>query len=305
MEDYQFLDRLGNGKFGKVWKAKKKSDGKIVAVKEIDYSHLDQKQRQLLCNEVSILRKLHNKYIVRYYEHFVNRKEKKIYIIMEFCEGGDLQNFIRETRANRSYINEDQIWMSLTELAVALRDCHYGNTTILHRDIKPGNIFIDALGHVKLGDFGLARNLNSNRDFATTCLGTPYYMSPEINDGMYDEKSDIWALGCVIYEMAQLRTPFIGFGIEDLKNHIINSEPQRISSKYSDSLWNIIRSMLEKDPQQRPTILDILKYRNVSITLKMIQTREKLQDVRQKYNELMKKKKRLQYRENHKNTIEM
>ena len=227
MDNYTFLDRLGHGSFGKVWKAKRNSDGKILAIKEINYSTLGIKERKMFVNEVNILRKLHNPYIVKYYDHYINRSEKKIYLITELCENGDLQSFIRETRSNMSSINEDQIWLTFSELALALKDCHYGPSKILHRDIKPGNVFIDADGHVKLGDFGLAKCLNSTVDFATTCIGTPFYMSPEMNNGKYDEKSDIWALGCVIYEMAALRAPFQGFGMEDLKKHICKGNLKR------------------------------------------------------------------------------
>ena len=285
MQDYQLLERIGHGSFGKVWKARRKVDGKLVAVKEIDYHAMVSKEKQMLVNEVNILRKLQNPHIVRYLDRSINKEMKIIYIVMEFCPGGDLQSLIRETRACRSYIREDQIWMSLTELALALKDCHYGPEKILHRDIKPGNIFIDGEGHVKLGDFGLARSLTT--DLASTCLGTPYYMSPEINAGKkYDEKSDIWALGCVIYEMAALIAPFQAIDKEVLKIHIQTSPLQRFSSRYSDSLWKIVSWMLEKDPTKRPNVLQILEYRNCALTLKTNKVRRDLSLVREKTSEV-------------------
>ena len=306
MEDYKLLkDRLGHGSFGKVWKAKRISDGKVVAIKEINYSTMGIKERKMFVNEVNILRKLHNPYIVRYYDHYINRAEKKIFLIMEFCAQGDLQALIRETRSKMMTIAEDQIWLTFSELALALRDCHYGPSKVLHRDIKPGNVFIDACGHIKLGDFGLARSLNSTVDFATTCIGTPFYMSPEMNNGKYDEKSDIWALGCVVYEMAALRAPFQGFGMEELKKHIIEGELQRFPDQYSDALWNIVSQMLDKDPNKRPTILEILEFRNVSITIRMNKARKELLSVREKTAELRKKMQRLIRKENRKNRIEM
>ncbi|OHT16382.1 AGC family protein kinase [Tritrichomonas foetus] len=305
MEDYTFIDRLGHGSFGKVWKAKRNSDGKTLAIKEINYSSLGIKERKMFVNEVNILRKLHNPYIVRYYDHYINRSEKKIFLIMELCAGGDLQTFIRETRSKLTTIGEDQIWLTFSELALALKDCHYGPSKVLHRDIKPGNVFIDSEGHVKLGDFGLARCLNSTVDFATTCIGTPFYMSPEMNNGKYDEKSDIWALGCVVYEMAALRAPFQGFGIEDLKKHICKGDLQRFPDQYSDALWKIVSRMLDKDPAKRPTVLDILNYRNVALTVKMNKVRKELENVREKTADLMKKKQRLMRRGIRKNRIEM
>ncbi|KAK8882489.1 Serine/threonine-protein kinase Nek2 [Tritrichomonas musculus] len=296
MQDYDLLERIGHGSFGKVWKAKRKVDGKIVAIKEIDYSRMQSKEKQMLVNEVNILRKLQNVHIVRYLNRIVNKEKKIIYIVMEFCPGGDLQSLIRETRACRSYIREDQIWLSLTELSLALKDCHCGKEKILHRDIKPGNIFIDGEGHVKLGDFGLARSLTN--DLASTYLGTPYYMSPEINAGKkYDEKSDIWALGCVIYEMAALMPPFYGNDKDVLKNNIQTSTIQRFSSRYSDSLWRIVCWMLEKDPAKRPTVLEILEYRKVALTLKMNRVHHDLSVIREKTKDLHIRMEKLRERE--------
>lgn len=293
MQDYEFIERIGNGSFGKVWKAKRKSDGKIVAVKQIDYANMQPFQKQMLVNEVNILRKLQNPHIVHYFNRSVNKEKKIISIFMEFCPGGDLQSLIRQTRASRSYIREDQIWLSLTELSLALKDCHCGEEKILHRDIKPGNIFIDAEGHVKLGDFGLARSIT--HDFASTYLGTPMYMSPEIYSGTkYDEKSDIWALGCVIYEMAALLAPFQSNEEDAMKKKIQSGSIQRIPARYSDSLWKIICWMLEKSPAKRPTVLQILQYRNVALTLKMNTVRQDLYNVRAKITDLRAKMDQLQ-----------
>jgi NIMA (never in mitosis gene a)-related kinase len=287
MEDYQKLELLGHGSFGRVWQARHKQTGQIVAIKEIDFSTMQRREKQLLVNEVNVLRKLNNPYIVKYIDRCVKRDEKKIYIVMEFCPGGDLQRLITSTRGHNQNISEDQIWLTLTELATALCDCHHGEERVLHRDIKPANIFIDGDGHVKLGDFGLARSLTSQ--FARTMVGTPFYMSPELVNGRgYDEKSDIWALGCVLYEMASLRPPFNSIlrSEEELKRNITSSVPKRIPSMYSDALWECINSMMEKDPNKRPSAQDILKRHKVALTLQLNQARSELLVVREKAAEL-------------------
>jgi NIMA (never in mitosis gene a)-related kinase len=171
----------------------------------------------------------------------------------------------------------------LTELAVALRDCHSGPERILHRDIKPANIFIGADGHVKLGDFGLAKPLTS--DFANTMVGTPFYMSPELISGkQYDEKSDIWALGCVIYEMAVLRPPFNSIlrSEDELKRNIIHQIPKRLPPLYSEALASCVCSMLAKDPTKRPRANDILNVRNVNLIFELETVRKELTAVRAK-----------------------
>ncbi|KAH0791843.1 AGC family protein kinase [Histomonas meleagridis] len=280
MENYILKNRLGHGSFGSVWEATRKADGKTVAVKEIYYGTMDSSARKMIVNEVNILRKLKNPHIVRYIDRVVDRPNQKIYIIMEFCPGGDLQSLITKTRANSTYIREEQIWLVLTEMALALQECHCGTDKILHRDIKPGNIFIDSGGHIKLGDFGLARHLV---DYARTMVGTPYYMSPELNAGKrYDEKSDIWALGCTIYEMAALRPPFTCMGEGDLKLHIRNDIVPRFSSRYSDSLWKIVSAMLEKNPERRPNVQQILECRNVAMCIKIDNARKELEAIREK-----------------------
>lgn len=196
MENYELDKPLGHGSFGRVWKATRKEDGAVVAIKEIDFGLMGRHEKELLVNEVNVLRKLRNPHVVRYIDRCVKRKERKIYIVMEYCPGGDLSSLITSTRGQKQHISEDQIWLTLAELAGALDECHGGEEKILHRDIKPANIFIDSEGHVKMGDFGLARNLQT--DFARTRVGTPYYMSPELVSGKgYDEKIDIWAQ-CVI-----------------------------------------------------------------------------------------------------------
>ena len=165
---------------------------------------------------------------MQYHHHFIDKKALKIYIVMEFCQGGDLQRIVRKCIKAQEQLSEDFIWKIFAQIVSGLHYCHRrtdlnpinrgedkpteattGPQKIIHRDLKPGNIFLDANNDAKVGDFGLARVLNNDSVFAKTHLGTPYYMSPEqINEQNYNEKSDIWSLGCIIYELAALRPPF-------------------------------------------------------------------------------------------------
>lgn len=285
MDKYEIIDRLGRGSYGSVIKARNISDGKIVAIKEIDYGNLSNtKQKQMLVNEVNILRKLRCKYIVKYISHIVDKEKKFIYLVMDYCERGDIQAVIRDARSKRMYIDENMIWHTITEMALALKTCHYGEKKIIHRDIKPGNIFISGDGYVKLGDFGFARTITD--ELAKTIAGTHYYMSPELTEGNpYDEKSDIWALGCVIYELADLNPPFMGPGPDNLKKNILSGKMRRIPGRYSESLWNMIQWMLSRDPIKRPTVIDILQRNPVNIYVKLL----KMRDERTKYEESAKK----------------
>ena len=131
----------------------------------------------------------------------------------------------------------------LAQVGLALQACHGqrkkagSQGKVLHRDLKPANVFLDENQDVKLGDFGLARVLHHDTSFAKTFVGTPYYMSPEqMSKNLYNEKSDIWSLGCLVYEMCALVPPFTAPNQKVLAEKIKHGQFRRIPSRYSDSL---------------------------------------------------------------------
>lgn len=180
---------------------------------------MSEKEKNMLVSEVNILKELRHPNITRYYDRIIDKESAKLFIVMEYCAGGDLAQLIRRQKkllaANPAdlscYLSEDKVWRVFAQLTMALLECHRrkDGTKILHRDLKPGNVFFDADDQVKLGDFGLSRMMGEESVFAQTHVGTPYYMSPEcISELRYNEKSDIWSAGCILYEMAALRAPF-------------------------------------------------------------------------------------------------
>lgn len=140
---------------------------------------------------------------------------------MEYCEGGDLGKIIKKCNAKKKkeHFQEEIIWKFAYQIFEALKVCH--KDKILHRDLKPVNIFLDGDLNVKLGDFGLSKKLIEGKSFASTNVGSPYYMSPELFLNVpYDEKIDIWSAGCIIYEMAALEQPFKASSIGELGEKI-------------------------------------------------------------------------------------
>ena len=134
----------------------------------------------MIVSEVNILRELHHPNIVKYYDRIIDRDSAKIYIVMEYCEGGDIATLIKASKKDKKFLPEEIVWSVLSQMLQALGSCHNRKEgKILHRDLKPGNIFLDASKNVKLGDFGLSRMMNTDSVFAYTHVGTPYYMSPE------------------------------------------------------------------------------------------------------------------------------
>ncbi|POI20763.1 hypothetical protein CIB84_015490, partial [Bambusicola thoracicus] len=206
-EDYEVLLTIGAGSYGKCRKVRRKADGKILVWKELDYGSMTEAEKQMLVSEVNLLRELRHPNIVRYHDRIIDRSSTTLYIVMEYCDGGDLASLIARCTRERHYLEESFVLRVLTQLTLALKECHRrsdGGVTV-HRDLKPANVFLDGKQNVKLGDFGLARILHHDTSFAKTFVGTPYYMSPEqINHMSYNEKSDIWSLGCLLYELCAL-----------------------------------------------------------------------------------------------------
>ncbi|XP_043659329.1 serine/threonine-protein kinase Nek2 [Drosophila teissieri] len=271
LQDYEVLAVMGNGSFGTCYKVRDKSTGELFAWKGMNYDELDEAKCDALVSEISVLRQLQHPNIVQYYHHLVNREAKSVYIVMECCAGGDLAQIIQRARSQRKRFEEPYIWRVLFQLCRALQVCHnkIPNGTILHRDIKPANIFLDAAGNAKLGDFGLARMLRRDQSFAASFVGTPHYMSPELVKGRkYDRKSDVWAVGCLVYEMCALRPPFRGRAFDQLSEKIAQGEFSRIPAVYSADLQEIIAFMLAVDHEQRPGIEVIIRHplvvRNIS-----------------------------------------
>ncbi|TDH67224.1 hypothetical protein CCR75_000732 [Bremia lactucae] len=263
MDAYEQVRIIGKGSFGVVTQIVRKSDRKMLVWKEVNYGAMSEKEKQLIVSEVNILRELRHPHIVRYLDRVIDKQATRIYIVMEYCEGGDLGQFIKRKKREGSYIEEGFIWHIFTHIFLALKECHRhreGNVIrpILHRDIKPGNIFLDSNNNAKLGDFGLAKELSSESRFAQTNVGTPYYMSPEmVNEMTYDDRSDIWALGCLLYEMATLGPPFDATNQLALAKKINAGKFNRIPSQYSEGLFQVIRWMLHRQRSRRPRIEDL------------------------------------------------
>ena len=149
------------------------------------------------------MNKLEHPYVVRFYDSF--QAASSLYIIMEFCENKDLGQYLK--RQMHKHMSETKIWKFFIEMCLGLQYLHANR--ILHRDIKTINMFLAKDDKIKIGDLGVARELNHTANMAHTVVGTPYYLSPELcEEKPYNNKSDIWSLGCVLYEMCTLRHPF-------------------------------------------------------------------------------------------------
>ena len=193
---------IGRGSFGEAWKVKpkQKSHG-VFIMKEIHCSEKDVDKGR---NEIEILKKCRHENIVSHIEDFYERS--KFMIIMEFCDGGDLAEFI-ETQ--KQPLSVDKIMDWFRQMTSGVSFIH--NLKIIHRDLKPANIFLTSDKKLKIGDFGIAKTLDKTSGLASTYCGTAVYMAPEIHGGeKFDKKADVWSLGCIVYELVALKPAFLG-----------------------------------------------------------------------------------------------
>jgi serine/threonine protein kinase len=145
IDDFERLEEIGKGSFGSVYRIRRRSDQQELVWKEMDFGKMSDREKMGVVSEVNILGKLAHPTIVKCFGHIVDRNAEKIYIIMEYCAGGDLTKLIRKCRAEKDFVAEDVIWKIFTQIILALNECHNRKEgKILHRDIKPGNVFFDS-----------------------------------------------------------------------------------------------------------------------------------------------------------------
>ena len=285
---YEPISLIGKGNFGCISKIRRKSDGKILVWKELNYGSMKEKYRHHIMSEINILKELHHPNIVKYYDNIIDKASTKIYIVMEYCPGGDLSQLIKRCKQAKQYIKEDIIWKIFSQVVSALYACHTNKTgKILHRDIKPSNVFLDNNNNVKLGDFGLSLQLNKEINFAYSNVGTPYYMSPEqVDENKYNEKSDIWSLGCFLYELVALHPPFEANNHLSLALKIKSGKIEKIPEIYSHNLEKIILWMMNVEQDKRPSIKDIIAIPEVNIRIKEKKIKEGYQKLKKYESEL-------------------
>lgn len=246
---YTQLKRVGEGSFGQAILVQGQNGERLIC-KMVDVSKASSKEMQDAQKESRLLAALNHRYIVRYRENFFERGW--ICILMDFCEGGDLTEQIKQARKRRVSIEEGKIVTWFTQAILALKYIH--DKHILHRDLKPGNFFLTKDGEMKMGDFGIAKVLACTIAVARTQIGTPYYLSPELcQEKPYTWPSDIWAMGCILYEMCALKVPFDAPNISGLVQKIIRGPIPSISPNYSDWVRQLCLEMMNRNADRRPS----------------------------------------------------
>ncbi|XP_074735607.1 serine/threonine-protein kinase Nek4 isoform X2 [Strix uralensis] len=252
---YCFLRAVGKGSYGEVSLVRHQQDSKQYVIKKLNLKNASNRERKAAEQEAQLLSQLKHPNIVTYRESWQG-EDGLLYIVMGFCEGGDLYHKLKEQKGK--LLPENQVVEWFVQIAMALQYLHEKH--ILHRDLKTQNVFLTRTNIIKVGDLGIAKVLENQYDMASTLIGTPYYMSPEVfSNKPYNYKSDVWALGCCVYEMATLKHAFNAKDMNSLVYRIIEGKLPPMPKDYSPQLVEIIRTMLSKKPEERPSVKSILR----------------------------------------------
>jgi NIMA (never in mitosis gene a)-related kinase len=247
--------------------------------KEVDISKMPREEREAALQEAKLLASLRHPNIVACVESFVDKKSKKLCIVQEYCAGGDVHERLRETKAKHrrgvvtkgnypAVVGDSSITLPsglpesiavdwFTEILLGMKHVH--DRKVLHRDLKTQNVFLTADGRCRLGDFGVSKVLNGTHNLASTAVGTPYYLSPEIClNKKYDHKSDVWSLGCVLYELVSGAHPFDAASLKLLVAKITKGIYAPVPG-VSPEVSLAIKAMLQRDARKRPSVNELLQ----------------------------------------------
>ena len=255
---YKIIKQIGKGSYGIVYLCQNQKNKELCVVKSIDLSSLNEKEKEETINESKILQKLDHQNIIKFIDFFINKEKKTLNIVTEYADGGDLSEKINK-QPKKNLFPENEILDYFTQICLALKHIH--DKKIIHRDLKSQNIFLTKKGLVKIGDFGVAKNLQNTWKKASTMIGTPYYLSPEIVlNKPYSFERDIWSLGVLLYEMMALKMPFDAISLPMLTLKIMKGEYPPPPKIYSEDLRKLVSSLLNVNPQKRPNINQVLKF---------------------------------------------
>lgn len=245
-------------------RACRRCDGTSVALKTVHIFEMGTHERNECTNEIKLLQSMRHPNIIRYLDCQMEHNE--LTVVMELANHGDLSNLLRAAVNSGRRLPEARVWQLFAQIAGALAYMH--ERRVMHRDIKPANVFISSGEDnsqaqspvLKLGDLGLGRYFSSKTDMTHSTVGTPYYMSPEcIRGGGYDFKSDVWSLGCLLYELAALRSPFYAPALNFyvLGKRIVSRQFEPLDL-VSDALVQSVDRMLQVDSADRLSAAEVL-----------------------------------------------
>ena len=247
-QNYKEIKVLGRGAFGIIILISK--DNNYYALKKINIMGLSNEEIETCKNEINILSRFNNNFIVKYYNSY--KDNNFLNIIMEYGGDSNLKKFIQKYKDKNQLIDEPILKKIIYQICLGLQEIHKAN--IIHRDLKPEKIFINENNDIKIGVSRISKVLETNKRYTNSEVGTLKYMAPEIRDGKYNNKVDIYSLGCLMYELFHLNTYF-----DDKMND--GEEVRKIDPDIYNEKWeDLIVSLLNTKSDKRPDINQTIKY---------------------------------------------
>ncbi|NWW87959.1 NEK10 kinase, partial [Rhynochetos jubatus] len=294
--NYAILEHLGSGAFGSVYKVRKHNGQNLLAMKEVNLHNpafgKDKKDRDSsvknIVSELAIIKEqLYHPNVVRYYRTFL--ENDRLYIVMELIEGVPLGEHFHSLKEKQQHFTEERIWHVFIQLCLALRYLHK-EKRIVHRDLTPNNVMLGDKDKVTITDFGLAKQKQENCKLASV-VGTILYSCPEVvKSEPYGEKADVWAAGCILYQMATLNPPFYSTNMLSLATKIVGAVYEPVpEGRYSEKVSFTIKRCLTPDAEARPDIVEVsslmsdvmMKYLDV-LSTSLLMLEKKLQRERRR-----------------------
>ncbi|KAG8096613.1 hypothetical protein GUJ93_ZPchr0013g35936 [Zizania palustris] len=255
--EYVLVRQIGSGAYARVWLGRHFTRGTEVALKEIAVERLSSKLRESLLSEVDILRRIRHPNIIALHESI--RDGGKIYLVLEYCRGGDLHSYLQQHKR----VSETVAKHFIQQLASGLQMLRENN--VVHRDLKPQNILLVANNEnslLKIADFGFAKFLEPF-SLAETLCGSPLYMAPEVMQAQkYDAKADLWSVGIILYQLVTGSPPFTGNSQIQLLRNILNTHEIRFPSdcKLSHGCIDLCRKLLQINSVERLTVEEFVNH---------------------------------------------